>query len=143
MQRARQALVAKEPHDALAHCNKGLQIDEEDSFARCRLFNNRGVSYDRLGKYIPAIYDLSMAIKLRPSAWQPVHNRYLAYRDIGATKEALQVSCPAHCCICQACHLVLRCHWEANLAIPFIPLHSTPYHPIPFYSIPFVVPGSP
>lgn len=101
MQRAREALDAEELHEAVALCDKGLQIDEEDAFARFRLYTNRGLSYYRLGQYIPAIADSSIAIRLRTSAWKPVYNRYLAYRDIGATKEALQVSFPAYFCICQ------------------------------------------
>lgn len=137
MQRARESFHAGKYHDALALCNKGLHINEEDAFASTRLYNNRGISYHNLGQYMPAIADLSRAIRLRPSAWEPVHNRYLAYRDIGAAKEALQVSCPPHFCICQAglcCSEMLLASLPCLLhstAVHFFPFLISAFHPIP------------
>ena len=138
MQRARESFHAGKFHDAVALCNKGLHINEEDALASTRLYNNRAISYQNLGQYMPAIADCSRAIRLRPSAWQPVHNRYLAYRDIGAAKEALQVSCPAHFCICQADCVVLRCSCKLTLPMPFLcsPLHSIPHQCIPSHPRP-------
>lgn len=109
VQRARAAAAAMKFHKAVALCDKGLHMDEDDAFVRHRLYNKRGAANNRLGQHTLAIADLSMAIRMPPSSWLSVYNRHSAYRSIGATKEALQVHSPAHFCICQTGYNLLRC----------------------------------
>ena len=92
VQRVRAAADARNFHEAIALCNEGLQLNLDDDSANYRLYNNQAASHQRSGQYIPISADFSMASRLCPSSWLPVHNRCAVYKDIGATQAAPQVT---------------------------------------------------
>ena len=51
-------------------------------------YNNRGVTYAKLGKYDLAIADFSEGIKLEPNNKLAYRNRAMAYKKLGELRKA-------------------------------------------------------
>jgi tetratricopeptide (TPR) repeat protein len=75
-----------DPIKAIEYLDKviGLQPNSAEAYY------NRGVAYDNLGQYQPAIKDYNQAISLKPDYAEAFHNRGTIYSEIGQYQLAIK-----------------------------------------------------
>jgi tetratricopeptide (TPR) repeat protein len=76
--------------EAIADYTKIITTRCRSKILLANAYNNRGLSYNRLGKYDKAIYDYNEAIKLAPDLMNVYYNRGCAYANQGLYPLALQ-----------------------------------------------------
>ena len=76
---------AEQYEDAKSIYDRILELSPDDPIA----FNNRGVTYDELGKYKEALADYNRSLELSPDDSGTLSNRGVTYRKMGKYKEAL------------------------------------------------------
>lgn len=95
VQRASKHAEAKQYAAAFQLTSEGLKLEVHEKDLRFLLYANRANAAFHLGKYLQAIFDASVAIKLRGDRWRPLLLRSNAYRAIGDCRSAIKVTSSA------------------------------------------------
>jgi tetratricopeptide (TPR) repeat protein len=75
-----------DPIKAIEYLNNAIKLQPDDE----NYYYNRGVAYDNLGQYQPAIKDYNQAISLKPDYAEAFHNRGTIYSEIGQYQLAIK-----------------------------------------------------
>ena len=75
-----------DPIKAIEYLNNAIKLQPDDE----TYYYNRGVAYDNLGQYQPAIKDYNQAISLKPDYAEAFHNRGTIYSEIGQYQLAIK-----------------------------------------------------
>ena len=74
-----------DPLKVIEYLNHAIKLQPDDA----EMYYNRGVAYDNLGQYQPAIMDYSQAIRLKPDYADAYYNRGTLYNEIGRYQQAI------------------------------------------------------
>jgi len=75
-----------DPHKAILYLSNAIKIQPNDA----EMYYNRGVAYENLGQYQPAIKDYNQAISLKPAYSEAFYNRGTLYSEIGQYRQAIE-----------------------------------------------------
>ena len=75
-----------DPHKAILYLSNAIKIQPNDA----EIYYNRGVAYENLGQYQPAIKDYNQAISLKPAYSEAFYNRGTLYSEIGQYQQAIE-----------------------------------------------------
>ena len=75
-----------DPIKAIEYLNNAIKMQPDDE----TYYYNRGVAYDNLGQYQPAIKDFNEAIRLQPNDAEAYHGRGFAYDKLGQYQRAIE-----------------------------------------------------
>lgn len=75
-----------DPHKAILYLGNAIKIEPNDA----EIYYNRGVAYENLGQYQPAIKDYNQAISLKPAYSEAFYNRGTLYSEIGQYQQAIE-----------------------------------------------------
>ena len=75
-----------DPIKAIDYLNNAVKIQPENA----EIYYNRGVAYDNLGQYQPAIKDYNQAIHLKPDYAEAYYNMGTIYSEIGQYQLAIE-----------------------------------------------------
>lgn len=75
-----------DPHKAILYLTNAVKLQPNDA----EIYYNRGVAYENLGQYQPAIKDYNQAISLNPSYSEAFYNRGTIYSEIGQYQQAIE-----------------------------------------------------
>ena len=75
-----------DPIKAIEYLNNAIKLQPDDE----NYYYNRGVAYDNLGQYQPAIKDYNQAISLKSDYAEAFHNRGTIYSEIGQYQLAIK-----------------------------------------------------
>ncbi|HNY50474.1 MAG TPA: tetratricopeptide repeat protein [Smithella sp.] len=73
------------PFKAIEYLNNASKLQPENA----EIYYNRGVAYDNLGQYQPAIKDYSQAIRLKPDYAEAFYNRGTIYNELAQYEQAI------------------------------------------------------
>ena len=74
-----------DPHKAILYLSNAIKIQPNDA----EIYYNRGVAYENLGQYQPAIKDYNQAIIIKPAYSEAFYNRGTIYSEIGQYQQAI------------------------------------------------------
>jgi len=74
-----------EPFKAIEYLNKAAELQPENA----EIYYNRGVAYDNLGQYQPAIKNYNQAIRLKPDYAEAYYNRGTIYNELSQYQQAI------------------------------------------------------
>jgi tetratricopeptide (TPR) repeat protein len=73
------------PFKAIEYLNNAAKLQPENA----EIYYNRGIAYDNLGQYQPAIKDYSLAIRLKPDYAEAYYNRGTIYNELSQYQQAI------------------------------------------------------
>jgi len=74
-----------DPHKAIVYLSNAIKLQSNDA----EIYYNRGIAYENLGQYQPAIQDYNQAISLNPAYSEAFYNRGTIYNEIGQYQQAI------------------------------------------------------
>lgn len=75
-----------DPHKAVLYLSNAIKLQPNEAV----VYYNRGIAYENLGQYQPAIKDYNMAISLNPDYPEAFYNRGTVYNEIGRYQQAVE-----------------------------------------------------